>query len=101
MAARTLCHTKLLLWAKLVIGSFKYITSKRCITHEPEMDWFKLQLSDHKFWVLQPSRNEGWAHVVLPCPFIEDEEELEEWMMKTYPGVTPFDHSDAHQEVDV
>jgi hypothetical protein len=69
------------------IGSFEYITDKRCIVHEPKMDWFKMHLKSHNFWVLQPCRHKGWAQRELcPCVFIDEEQELEEWVIKMYPG---------------
>ena len=70
------------------MGSFEYITRKRCIMDEPEVEWFKWQLFGNKSCVLLP-RQEEWVQDSME-PYEEDEEALEEWMEKTYPCGLPF-----------
>lgn len=63
------------------------VDDKICIMQEPELQWFKMRLVHHKFWVLQPSRHEGWVEEPGQPPVSEPE--LEVWMQTTYPGMLP------------
>jgi hypothetical protein len=79
------------------MGSFENITHKRCIMHEPEVEWFKWQFFEHKSCVLWPRQGE-WVQDSME-PYEEDEEALEEWMEQTYPCGLTFVYTDAHQDV--
>jgi hypothetical protein len=85
------------------MGSFENITDKRFIVQEPEVEWFKSQLIGHWFWRLQPSRHEGWTLELRQRSRMQDTEQLEEWMEKTYPSTywlyMPFVYTDAHHHV--
>ena len=67
----------------LVKASATSIVWKRCIMHECEDDWFRLQLDGRTTWVRYWC-NRSWAKETI-SPSETDDEKLEDWMENYHP----------------
>ena len=77
-----------------------------CIMHEPEVEWFKHQLSKIKSWVwyqIYQKHKSQWLTGTWESeqmtPIDEDWEKLEEWMEFTYPSGGPVAYAEAEADV--